>query len=764
MKIIFSKIGIAFLLVFAVLSACQNPSVQSDFMGEEANASSRAIAAPWEAWTAYSVGDVVSYSGMNYTCNQAHTALPGWEPSVAPTLWIEGGTSEPTAPDTPEGLAAHSATSNSVQVTWNTSFGADSYNLEVDGVSQSLTSNSYVHSGLTANSTHFYRVRAVNTVGISAWSTAVSITVTEPVNHNLPTHILTGYWQNFNNGAQVLRVSEVPAAYNIICISFADATSTPGAIEFNLDTALGFSDAQFKADIKTAQARGQKVIISVGGEKGTITVNNADSASNFANSLNVLFAEYGFDGVDIDLENGLNAVYMEQALRAIPPGSIIAMAPQTIDMQSINNEYFKLALAIKDILTVCNMQYYNSGTMAGYDGGIYALGDVDFLTALAAIQLENGLRPDQVGLGLPATVQGAGSGYVNPSMIIDALDCLISGKVVGDFQPSRLYPTFRGVMTWSINWDASSGWAFSTPIGAKLNQLNNVVQDTEKPSTPGVPSVSAITQSSVILVWSASSDNVGVTAYTISYSASGQASGSVTVTSAFASISGLAASTAYTITVSARDAAGNTSSASSVTATTLDPVVDTEAPSVPSGIVVGTISTSSIALSWTASTDNVAVNGYEVLNGTTVLASSTGPAAVVSGLTADTSYTFTVKAFDAASNFSAFSSSVTAKTLVVNDGPATGVPGTPSLQQTTWNGESSFGMRMNMWWGNNGTLYELLEDGVVIHSEVLTDISPAAQSATVMINNKASGTYKYVARLTNSFGSSNSSTVNYTVR
>lgn len=55
-------------------------------------------------------------------------------------------------------------------------------------------------------------------------------------------------------------------------------------------------------------------------------------------------------------------------------------------------------------------QYYNSGTMLGCDGRVYAQGTVDFLTALACIQLENGLRPDQVALGLPASTRAAGGG------------------------------------------------------------------------------------------------------------------------------------------------------------------------------------------------------------------------------------------------------------------------------------------------------------------------------------------------------------------
>ncbi|CAM5458169.1 hypothetical protein STENM36S_09593 [Streptomyces tendae] len=121
--------------------------------------------------------------------------------------------------------------------------------------------------------------------------------------------------------------------------------------------------------------------------------------------------EYGFDGVDIDLENGLNPTYMTQALRALSakagPAMILTMAPQTIDMQSTQG-CFQTALNVKDILTVVNMQYYNSGTMLGCDGKVYAQGTVDFLTALACIQLEGGLAPSQVGLGLPASTRAAG--------------------------------------------------------------------------------------------------------------------------------------------------------------------------------------------------------------------------------------------------------------------------------------------------------------------------------------------------------------------
>ncbi len=246
---------------------------------------------------------------------------------------------------------------------------------------------------------------------------------------------------------------------------------------FNLDTAglNGYTEAQFRADIKAKQAVSKNVIISIGGELGTVRVDNDASATAFANSVYALMQDWGFNGVDIDLENGLNSTYMTKALRQLSAkagsGLVLTMAPQTIDMQSTSGEYFKTALNVKDILTVVNMQYYNSGSMLGCDGKVYSQGSVDFLTALACIQLEGGLDPSQVGIGVPASTRGAGSGYVAPSVVNAALDCLTKGTNCGSFKPSKTYPSLRGAMTWSTNWDATAGFAWSKAVGPHVRGL-----------------------------------------------------------------------------------------------------------------------------------------------------------------------------------------------------------------------------------------------------------------------------------------------------
>jgi chitinase len=391
-----------------------------------------------------------------------------------------GGDPDPVVPAAPSGVSVGSVTSSSVALSWGPVSGATGYNVYRNGTKvQAVGGSSATVSGLAASTSYQFQVTATNAAGESAKSQAVTGT-TSPTGTGggtVPKHAVTGYWQNFNNGATVQKISAVPANYDIIAVSFADATGTPGGVTFNLDTAGlgGYTVDQFKADIKAKQAAGKSVIISIGGEKGTVTINDAASATNFANSVYSLMQTYGFDGVDIDLENGLNSTYMTQALRSLSAKAgaklVITMAPQTIDMQSTSNEYFRTALNIKDILTVVNMQYYNSGSMLGCDGKVYSQGSVDFLTALACIQLEGGLAPSQVGLGLPASTSGAGSGYVSPTIVNNALDCLARGTNCGSFKPAKTYPALRGAMTWSTNWDAKSGNAWSNAVGPHVHGL-----------------------------------------------------------------------------------------------------------------------------------------------------------------------------------------------------------------------------------------------------------------------------------------------------
>jgi hypothetical protein len=93
-------------------------------------------------------------------------------------------------------------------------------------------------------------------------------------------------------------------------------------------------------------------------------------------------------------------------------------------------------------------------------------------------------------------------------------------------------------------------------------------------------------------------------------------------------------------------------------------VADTIAPTAPTSLIASGTTATTTNLSWTASTDNAEVTGYDVYNGTNLVGTTSSTSYAVGGLTASTAYTFSVKAKDAVGNISAASNPVNVTTLV----------------------------------------------------------------------------------------------------
>jgi fibronectin type 3 domain-containing protein/peptidoglycan/xylan/chitin deacetylase (PgdA/CDA1 family) len=136
----------------------------------------------WQPYTAYTVGDIVSYQGVLYECRQSHTSLPGWEPPNVLALWlpIEGEAPPPedtTPPAAPTGLTATAVSSSQIDLSWNANTESDlaSYSVYRSTTSGftpgagtfviSTTSSSYSDTGLSASTTYYYKVTAVDTSG-----------------------------------------------------------------------------------------------------------------------------------------------------------------------------------------------------------------------------------------------------------------------------------------------------------------------------------------------------------------------------------------------------------------------------------------------------------------------------------------------------------------------------------------------------------------------------------------------------------------------
>jgi chitodextrinase len=262
--------------------------------------------------------------------------------------------------------------------------------------------------------------------------------------------------------------------------------------------------------------------------------------------------------------------------------------------------------------------------------------------------------------------------------------------------------------------------------------------DTTAPSTPTNLSATAVSQSQINLSWTASTDNVGVTGYKIFRG--GTQVGTSSTTSY--NDTGLTASTAYTYTVKATDAAGNDSAASTSASATTQAAPDTTAPSTPTNLTVGTVTSSTVNLSWTASTDNVGVTGYKVYRGGTLVGSPTGTSYQDTGLTASTAYSYTVKATDAAGNLSAASSAVNATTQAA---PDTTAPSTPTNLSATAVSQSQINLSWTASTDNVGvTGYKIFRGGTQVGTSSTTSYNDTGLTASTA--------YTYTVKATDAAG------------
>ncbi len=165
---------------------------------------------------------------------------------------------------------------------------------------------------------------------------------------------------------------------------------------------------------------------------------------------------------------------------------------------------------------------------------------------------------------------------------------------------------------------------------------------------------------------------------------------------------------------------------------------DTSPPSQPTGVTVTSTSASSVSLSWTASTDNVGVTGYDVLNGAAVAVSTSGTTAVVNGLAPDTSYTFTVRAKDAAGNTSTPSAPVTGRTAA----QASNLLTNPGFETGTFSG----------WTCTTGTAVATGQAATGTYSAALTPSDTTTATCSQSVSVTAGHTYTLSAQLKSSSG------------
>ncbi|MFR9795872.1 chitinase [Streptomyces sp. MS06] len=418
-----------------------------------------------------------------------------------------GGTEQP--PAAPEAPPVGTVTSSSVALSWPAVAGATGYAVYRDGAKdRTVSSPSATVTGLSPDTAYTFRVTAVNRAGESPKSAAVTATTTSGTGGGtpgLPPHALVGYLHSsFANGSGYTRMADVPDSWDVIDLAFGEPTSaTSGDIRFTrcpvADCPNAESDADFKAAIRAKQAAGKKVLISIGGQNGQVRLTTAAARDAFVASVSKIIDEYGLDGLDIDFEGhslSLDAddtdfrhpttpviVNLVSALKSLKArygdDFVLTMAPETFFVQMGYQyygtgqwggqdprcgAYLPVIYALRDALTLLHVQDYNSGPIMGLDGQYHSMGGADFHIAMTDMLLTGfpvagdpdeafpPLRPDQVAIGMPASTN-AGNGWVSPSEVTTALDCLTRGSDCGGYATHGTWPGLRGLMTWSINWD-----------------------------------------------------------------------------------------------------------------------------------------------------------------------------------------------------------------------------------------------------------------------------------------------------------------------
>ena len=331
--------------------------------------------------------------------------------------------------------------------------------------------------------------------------------------------IVVGYWHNWCDGrgyqagnAPCMTLKETNPMYNVVDISFMKVYDTAeGRIPtFRLDPTVGLSEAEFIEQIKELNAQGRSVVIALGGADAHIELKRGDETA-FADEIIRLVEVYGFDGLDIDLEQAAvtaadNQWVIPEALKMVKDhyrtqgkNFLITMAPEFPYLKA-GDKYIPYLERLEGYYDWINPQFYNQG-----GDGVWVDEENAWITQNSDAMKEkfiyyisdsliNGTRGfhkiphDKLVFGIPTNSDAAATGFVKePQDLYNAFDAL---KQQG--QP------LRGVMTWSINWDVGTD-AAGTPYNSSfINDYGPYVHgQTPPPPVVGKPVFSGLSDTRV---------------------------------------------------------------------------------------------------------------------------------------------------------------------------------------------------------------------------------------------------------------------------
>ena len=328
-------------------------------------------------------------------------------------------------------------------------------------------------------------------------------------------HALIGYWESYLGPEAFAPLRDVSPQFDVVIVSFATpAKGSKSLLQFGPPS--GQTDAQFKSDVKYLQSRGKKVLISVGGGGTVVTLSTAADVKNFVESLSRIVREYGFDGIDLDIENPslvlnpgdndfrhpttpsiVNLIAACRQLRSqLGPSFMLAIVPEVAQAQAgfasytgMSGSFLPVIHALRDILSFVDAQDYNTPPLPALDGNFYVPGTVDYHVAMTEMLLAGfpvghdpnhffpPLAPEKVAIGVPAGAQVRN--FVSIDGLSDALNYLMKGASFdrrtggGQYKLRKPagYPNLLGMMTWAVSLDRWNNYQFSNTIGPLLHGM-----------------------------------------------------------------------------------------------------------------------------------------------------------------------------------------------------------------------------------------------------------------------------------------------------
>jgi chitodextrinase len=594
--------------------------------------------------------------------------------AVEETTSIAGSTaSDTTPPSNPAGLTAAAASPSQINLSWTAATdnaaaannsGVAGYNVYRNGLQIATLGivTTFQNTGLTFSTTYSYMVRAFDVAGnVSTPSSTASATTLAAPDTTAP--------------STPAGLTATAASASQINLSWTAATDNVGVTGYNVYRG-GIQIATLGA-VTTYQNTG--LTASTG---YSYTVQALDAAGN-ASALSSSTGATTPATTDITAPStpaGLTAA------AASPTQINLSWAAATDNIGVTGYNVFRGGTQIATLGAVTT--YQNTGLTAStaYSYTVRAFDAAGNASALSsAAGATTPAAPDTAAPSTPAglTATAASSAQINLSWSAATDNVGVTGYNV--FRGGTQIATLGAVTTFqNSGLTASTSYSYTVQAldaagnASALSALASATTqapapDTTAPSTPAGLTATAASSSQINLSWSAATDNIGVTGYNVFRGGTQIATlGAVTTYQN----TGLTASTSYSYTVQALDAAGNASALSTLASATTPAAPDTTAPSTPAGLTATAASFSQINLSWAAATDNVGVTGYNVFRGGAQIATLGAVTTYQNtGLTASTSYSYTVRAFDAAGNASAQSSSIGATTPAA---PDTTAPSTPA--------------------------------------------------------------------------------------